>query len=27
MFSKLLRRTHLYLALFLLPWILIDAAS
>src|SRR6185369_12960622 len=27
MFSKLLRRTHLYLALFLTPWILIYAAS
>ena len=27
MFSKLLRRTHLYLALFLAPWILMYAAS
>jgi len=27
MFSKLLRRTHLYLALFLTPWILMYAAS
>ena len=27
MFSKLLRRTHLYLALFLIPWILMYAAS
>ena len=27
MFSKLLRRTHLYIALFLIPWILMYAAS
>jgi len=27
MFSKVLRRTHLYLALFLAPWILMYAAS
>src|SRR5262245_29293593 len=27
MFSRLLRRTHLYLALFLSPWILMYAAS
>ena len=27
MFSKILRRTHMYLALFLAPWVLMYALS